>query len=74
MERQELEGLSTGALLARLKRLRWCEERRADSDLSDAEIGSAADSILFKEDGAWHAAYADLKQVLAGREHLGRKP
>ena len=74
MKRQELEALPTGALLARLKRLRWCEESRADSDLSDGEIRSAAGSIIFKEDAAWRAAYAELKEVLAGREHLENKP
>ena len=74
IERQELETLPTGALLARLKRLRWCEERRSDSDLSDDEVGSAAASILFKEDAAWQAAYADLKNVLEGRKHLENKP
>ena len=74
MARDELEALPTGALLARLKRLRWCEERRAESDLSDEEVASATGSILFKEDAAWRAAYADLKEVLAGREHLANKP
>jgi len=74
MKRQELETLPTGALLARLKRLRWCEESRADSDLSDEEVASVAGSILFKEDAAWRAAYTDLKQVLVGREHLEKKP
>ena len=72
--RQELETLPTGALLVRLKRLRWCEESRAGSDLSDEEVRAAAASILFKEDAAWHAAYADLKEVLASREHLENKP
>jgi hypothetical protein len=33
-----------------------------------------AGSILFKEDAAWRMAYADLKEVLAGREHLENKP
>lgn len=74
MERQELETLPTGALLARLKRLRWCEESRSESDLSDDEIASAAGSILFKEDAAWREAYADLKTILAGREHIDGKP
>lgn len=74
MGRQELEALPTGALLARLERLRWCEEVRVESDLSDEDVASAAGSILFKEDAAWRAAYADLKEVLGGREHLESKP
>ena len=74
MARPELEALPTGALLARLKRLRWCEESRAANDLADEEVDSVAGSILFKEDAAWQAAYADLKEVLASREHLENKP
>ena len=72
--RSELESLPTGALLARLKRLRWCEEAADQSDLTAAERASAANLILFKTDPAWHAAYADLKDVLAAREHVTRKP
>ena len=72
--REALEGLPTGALLARLKRLRWCEESREHSDLPDHEIGSAPDLILFKADPMWRVAYADVKAVLATREHCDRKP
>jgi hypothetical protein len=72
MARDELDALPTGALLARLKRLRWCEESGDWSDLSAAEIASAEGLILFKSDAAWRSAYADLKDVLAGREHLTR--
>ena len=74
MARLELEALPTGALLARLKRLRWCEESKGESDLSDEEVGSVAGLILFKEEGAWRAAYSDLKEVLASREHVKNKP
>ncbi len=74
LARQELEVLSTGALLARLKRLRWCEESRGESDLSDEEVASVAGLILFKEDVDWRTAYAELKQVLASREHVENKP
>ena len=72
--RGELEGLPTGALLARFKRLRWCEESRDRSDMSDEELASASGMILFKEDDAWRSAYADLKEILAGREHRENKP
>lgn len=74
MSRQELEGLPTGALLARMKRLRWCEENRQHSDLSQDEVGSVSHVILFKEDAAWRTAHADLKSVLAEREHVENKP
>ncbi|MEP2235637.1 MAG: hypothetical protein ABJM58_07790 [Alteripontixanthobacter sp.] len=74
MERQELETLPTGALLARLKRLRWCEDSRDNSDLSNDEVGSAAGLILFKEDPSWRVAFADLKDILANREHVENKP
>lgn len=74
MSRLELEALPTGALLARLKRLRWCEEGREDSDLSDDQVESAAGLILFKRDPAWSGAYEELKSVLADREHVANKP
>ncbi|WP_230292055.1 hypothetical protein [Croceicoccus sp. Ery5] len=74
MRRQELQTLPTGALLARLKRLRWCEEVREDSDLADQEVASVAGMILLKEDPAWRLAYADLKNILAEREHIENKP
>jgi hypothetical protein len=72
--RPQLDSLPTGALLTRLKRLRWCEEAPDASDLLEAEIASAAGMILFKSDAAWRAAYADVKAVLAEREHLANKP
>lgn len=74
LPRKELESMPTGALLARLKRLRWCEDSPEMSDLSTDERATAAHLILFKTDPAWRQAYADLKDVLAGREHLGAKP
>jgi hypothetical protein len=74
MSRQELDALPTGALLARLKRLRWCEDSRDWSDLSDEKVASASHLILFKTDPAWRSAYAELKAVLATREHLDNKP
>lgn len=72
--RSQLDAMPTGALLARLKRLQWCEETRDRSDLSDEEAASASHLILFKEDPAWRAAHADVKDALAAREHLLNKP
>ncbi|TMJ15153.1 MAG: hypothetical protein E6G94_07815 [Alphaproteobacteria bacterium] len=74
MGRDELANLPTGALLARLKRLRWCEDRPDHSDLLPEEIESAGGMILFKTDAAWRSAYAEVKDVLAGREHVANKP
>lgn len=74
MAREELESMPTGALLARLKRLRWCEDGPEMSDRSEDERATAAHLILFKTDPAWRQAYADLKDVLASREHVDAKP
>ena len=73
IERSELDKLPTGALLARLKRLRWCEDSAKYSDLMEHEITSAAGQILFKDDPRWKAAYADVKSILATRENIDRK-
>ena len=45
----ELETMPTRALLARLQRLRWCEDRREWSDMTPEELASVR-GILFKED------------------------
>lgn len=70
MSIEELKALNTKALLARLKRLRFCEDSPAQSDLTDEEIASVGNLILFKSDPEWTTAYRDLKQVLNGREHV----
>jgi hypothetical protein len=74
LARDQLEGMATGALLARLKRLRWCEESRESSDLTDEEVAAAANLIMFKADSAWCTAYADVREVLGKREHVTNKP
>jgi hypothetical protein len=73
LAREQIEAMPTGALLARLKRLRWCEESRDWSDLSDEQIASAAHLILFKSDPAWQSAYADVREVLGTRENRPNK-
>jgi hypothetical protein len=70
----ELDAMPTGALLARLKRLRWCEEAPEQSDLSAEEREASQHLVVFKSDPRWHSAYADLKTVLAEREHHAKKP
>ena len=74
VSRAELEAWPTGALLARLKRLRWCEEDAAGSDLTSDEVASVSRLILFKNDPAWRTAYGDLTALLARREHKANKP
>lgn len=71
LEANRLEAMSTKQLLARLARLRFCESEQRDSDLTSAEV-AAVDGILFKGTSEWRAAYAELKFVLAMREHVPR--
>ena len=63
--------MPTRALLARLQRLRECEESADRSDLDRIEI-AAATGIVFKADPLWSEAYAQLKAVLTAREHVPR--
>ncbi|MEP3051797.1 MAG: hypothetical protein ABJP48_03545 [Erythrobacter sp.] len=72
--REELDQMPTGALLARLKRLRWCEDDQEKSDLTDDEVSSDSHLILFKSEDTWKTAYAEVKEVLADRENTDRKP
>jgi hypothetical protein len=70
--REALETLSTGALLARLERLRWCEESFDKSDMSDEEFAAVAGKIVLKDTDAWRRAYREVKAILDGREHVSR--
>ena len=70
----ELETRPTRDLLARLERLRWCEESLTLSDLLQEEIEPVKHLILFKSDPRWKEAYRDIKTVLASREHISQKP
>jgi hypothetical protein len=63
--------MPTRALLARLRRLRECEESADRSDLDSVEIASAT-GIVFKTDPTWSEAYDQLKAVLSSREHVPR--
>jgi len=67
----DLHGMPTKALLARLARLRTCEESLAASDLSPGEVEHVA-GILFKSSPEWLKAFAEIKEALATREHLPR--
>jgi hypothetical protein len=69
----QLDDMTTGALLAQLKRLRWCEESQKLSDLSDEDLLHAAGLILFQSDPAWHTAYIELRDALASQGHVRNK-
>lgn len=73
LDRGTLESMHTGSLLARLKKLRQYEESFGLSDranLEDEPVPAATGYIEFKDTSAWASAYHDLKEILAGREHL----
>lgn len=72
MSLQELEQLHTGTLLKRLERLRSLHPDRSLCDWSSAEIAACAHLIAFKDTDVWKSAWADVKKVLAGREHVKR--
>jgi hypothetical protein len=67
----DLHQMPTKALLARLARLRMCEESLATSDLSPGEVAHVA-GILFKETPEWSEAFAEVREALATREHVPR--
>ena len=67
---EALETMNTRALIARLKRLRFCKDSSVVSDLTEEEISTVSDKILFKSDLAWKRAYKELKSVLDSREHI----
>lgn len=66
-----LRGMPTKALLARLAHLRFCEESLGASDMTPEEA-QTAEGILFKDTVEWKLAFDEVKQVLAGREHVPR--
>jgi hypothetical protein len=68
MSLEEIENLPTKQLLARLQRLRQCEESVAFSDRDDA--GTTSEAIIFKDTPEWKAAYDQLKSILSQREHV----
>lgn len=70
----DLARLPTRALLARLKRLNWCEACLAASDVAPDEAASAAGMILFKDDPAWALARDDVRAELSTRDHVNGKP
>ena len=73
LDRGMLEGMHTGSLLTRLRELQQCEESFDLSDrvdLEDEPDQATIEHTEFKDSPAWAAAYHELKEILAGREHL----
>ncbi|TLP56565.1 hypothetical protein FEE96_21630 [Parasedimentitalea maritima] len=70
----ELNELHTGSLLSHLKALRPLQETFEGSDWSPEEREAAEnpDLIAFKDSEIWKTAFADLKGVLATREHRSK--
>ena len=62
----QLETLPTKRLLARLKQLHQCEESLSLSDRGERDVSAA----MFKDSPEWIAAYKQIKQLLAKREHV----
>jgi len=73
----ELAELHTGTLMARRDALLRCEESFAASDRACHQGASPRPAqtgfIEFKDTAEWKQAYAELKAVLAGREHIPSK-
>ena len=70
-----LVAMTTRQLLSQLSRLRECQERFAASDLAGQPLPSDYDPVsyfYFKDDPRWQQQYADVKSVLAEREHVAR--
>ena len=63
-----LVSMPTKQLLGRLHALQRCEESAALSDQTND--GAPTAGIIFKNTAEWLKAYADLKAVLATREHV----
>ena len=64
-----LEAMTTRALLGRLRALLGCQASAADSDLTGEELAGLT-GISFKDSPEWKEAHADVKAVLAHREHV----
>ncbi|WP_143557470.1 hypothetical protein [Solemya velum gill symbiont] len=70
--REQLEAMHTGSLMKRRDALLKCDESFKLSDQSVIPpIASAY--IEFKDTPEWKQAYAELKSVLATREHVSSK-
>ena len=72
VEKSELEKLNTRVLLKRLAQLRACTECLKASDWTQQEFNQTRHRIAFKNTDIWRKAWADVKSILATREHVER--
>lgn len=73
LPKEVLEAMPTRQLLARLRSLHRGEESPLLSDLSAEEKQALPDNqLFFKSSPTWKTAYAEVKAILAGREHVRR--
>lgn len=70
----ELKAMPTRALMNRRAALLRCEESFALSDRDDRQPPATPAAVIeFKDTREWQQAYAELKSVLATREHVPNK-
>ncbi len=72
LPKNELESWTVYRLMERLKVLRACMEWIDDRDIFPEEVAQVEGRILLKGTPEWNAAWSDIKEVLATKEHLPR--
>ena len=70
LSRESLLSMPTRQILGRLRALQVCEESRLLSDRGVDEVMPEG-QIFFKDTVTWKVAYAEVKDVLTTREHVG---
>jgi len=74
LEPHQLAVLTTARLLAYQDKLLALEQSAELSDWEQHELAALDPSkVYFKDDPRWQRAYAELKEVLWGREHVERR-
>ena len=72
ISKSDLKNLSTSSLLRRHKELLACEESYEMSEKFYYSEPALTGVIEYKNSEQWKRAYAELKEVLASREHIAR--
>ena len=74
LEPDQLTTLTTARLLAYRDKLLALEQSPELSDWDPHELAALDPTkVYFKDDPRWQRAYAELKEVLGGREHVERR-
>ena len=74
LDRDQLAALTTARLLAYRDKLLSLEQGAELSDWEPHELAGLDQArVYFKDDPRWQRAYAELKEVLWGREHVERR-